>query len=137
MARSITLLLARLAIGVTFLLHGWAKFTSIGISGVSAMFEQAGVPLPALAAPAVALLEVAGGVALIAGAALPVVGALLALDMVGAIVFVHLPNGFFADKGGIELPLVLGAACLALAFTGGGALAADGLWRRRKETVAA
>ncbi|MEU7892875.1 DoxX family protein [Nonomuraea sp. NPDC049152] len=137
MARSITLLLARLAIGATFLIHGWVKFTTMGISGVTALFEQIGVPLPGLAAPAVAVLEVVGGIALIVGAALPVFGVLLALDMVGAIFFVHLPNGFLADKGGIELPLVLGAACLALAFTGGGALAADGLWQRRKEAVAA
>ncbi|MFE3455285.1 DoxX family protein [Nonomuraea sp. NPDC059194] len=137
MAQSITLLLARLAIGVTFLIHGWMKFTTMGISGVTAFFEQIGVPLPGLAAPVVAALEVVGGIALIVGAALPVFGILLALDMVGAIVFVHLPNGFLADKGGIELPLVLGAACLALAFTGGGALAADGLWQRRKQTAAA
>lgn len=137
MARSITLLLARLAVGAAFLIHGWVKFTTMGISGVTAFFEQIGVPLPGLAAPAVAALEVVGGIALIVGAALPVFGLLLALDMVGAIFFVHLPNGFLADKGGIELPLVLGAACLALAFTGGGALAADSLWQRRKETVAA
>ncbi|MFD1938914.1 MULTISPECIES: DoxX family protein [Nonomuraea] len=137
MAQSLTLLLARLAIGVTFLIHGWVKFTTMGVSGVTAFFEQIGVPLPGLAAPAVAVLEVVGGIALIVGAALPVFGVLLALDMVGAIVFVHLPNGFLAEKGGIELPLVLGAACLALAFTGGGALAADRLWQRRKAAVAA
>ncbi|GAA2356741.1 DoxX family protein [Nonomuraea africana] len=136
MAQSIALLLARVAVGVTFLVHGWMKFTTMGIAGTTAFFEQIGIPLPGLAAPAVAVLEVVGGVALIAGAALPVFGVLLALDMVGAILFVHLPNGFLADKGGIEFPLVLGAASLALAFTGGGALAADRLWQRGRTSVA-
>ncbi|GAA2666256.1 DoxX family protein [Nonomuraea recticatena] len=137
MARSITLLLARVAVGVTFLVHGWMKFTSMGISGTTAFFEQVGIPLPGLAAPAVAVLEVVGGIALIVGAALPVFGVLLALNMVGAIVFVHLANGFLADKGGIEFPMALAAACLALAFTGGGALAVDRLWQKSRADVAA
>ncbi|WP_084955306.1 DoxX family protein [Thermoactinospora rubra] len=136
-ARSIALLLARVALGVIFFVHGWMKFTTMGIAGTTAFFEQAGVPLAGLAAPAVAVLEVAGGIALILGAALPVVGVLLALDMAGAIVFVHLGNGFLADKGGYEFVLALAAGSLAVAFSGGGALAADSLWRRRSRATAA
>ncbi|GGP82127.1 DoxX family protein [Streptosporangium pseudovulgare] len=134
--RPFALLLGRIGIGVIFLVHGWQKFTTMGISGTTAFFEQIGIPLPGLAAPAVAVLEVVGGIALIVGAALPVFGVLLALDMIGAIVFVHGANGFAADKGGYEFVLALAAAALAIGFSGGGALAADGLWRRGRRTEA-
>ncbi|MET9066495.1 DoxX family protein [Streptosporangium sandarakinum] len=134
--RPFALLLGRIGIGVIFLVHGWQKFTTMGISGTTAFFEQIGIPLPGLAAPAVAVLEVVGGIALIVGAALPVFGVLLALDMIGAIVFVHGANGFAVDKGGYEFVLALAAAALAIGFSGGGALAADGLWRRGRRTEA-
>ncbi|GIH96494.1 DoxX family protein [Planobispora siamensis] len=133
-ARSIALLLGRVAIGVIFLVHGLTKFTG-GLSGTTAFFEQIGVPLAGVAAPAVAVLEVAGGVALILGAALPIAGTLLALDMVGAIVFVHGANGFMADKGGYEFVLALAAASLMIAFSGGGALSVDGFLQRRRTAV--
>lgn len=131
-ARPVALLIARVAIGVIFLVHGYQKFATMGISGTTKFFESVGIPLAGLAAPAVALLEVVGGLALIVGAALPIAGTLLALNMVGAIVFVHLANGFAADKGGYEFVLALAAGALAVGFTGGGALSVDGALQRRK-----
>lgn len=131
-ARSIVLLLGRVAVGVVFIAHGWSKFADMGISGTTAFFSSIGVPAPGIAAPVVATLELAGGAALVLGVALPVAGTLLALDMIGAIVFVHAPNGLFVDKGGYELVLTLAAASLAIGFTGGGTLAVDNLWRARQ-----
>ncbi|GAA4230277.1 putative oxidoreductase [Streptosporangium album] len=130
--RPIALLVARIAIGVIFSVHGWQKFTTMGLDGTTAFFDSAGIPLAGVAAPVVAVLELIGGIALVLGAALPVAGTLLALDMVGAIVFVHGANGFAADKGGYEFVLALAAGSLAIAFSGGGALAVDSLWQRRR-----
>lgn len=124
-ARNIALLLARVATGVIFLVHGYQKFATMGIAGTTQFFESIGIPLPGVAAPVVAVLEVAGGIALILGVALPVAGTLLALDMVGAILFAHLPAGFSVGEGGYEFVLALAAASLAIGFTGGGALALD------------
>ncbi|MFI6901737.1 DoxX family protein [Nonomuraea sp. NPDC050394] len=134
--RPIVLLLARIAIGAIFLVHGLVKFTG-GIGGTTAFFEQIGIPLPGLAAPVVAVVEVLGGAALILGAGLPIAGVLLALDMLGAAVFVHFANGFFVDKGGFEFVLALAAGALAVGFTGGGALALDSLWQRGRTTTTA
>ncbi|KAB8192785.1 DoxX family membrane protein [Nonomuraea phyllanthi] len=137
-ARPVALLLARIALGVIFLVHGYQKFATMGIAGTTAFFESAGIPLASVAAPVVAALEVAGGLALILGAALPIAGTLLAADMVGAIVFVHGSAGFGAGEGGYEFVLALAAASLAVGFTGGGALALDTiLSRRRTAPVAA
>ncbi|MED7925554.1 DoxX family protein [Nonomuraea sp. LP-02] len=129
-ARPVVLLLARIALGVIFLVHGYQKF-AMGIAGTAEFFAAAGIPLPGLAAPAVAGLEVAGGLALVLGAALPIAGALLALDMIGAIVFVHGPHGLTGD-GGYEFVLALAAASLAVGFTGGGAFALDNALTRRR-----
>ncbi|MFC7107291.1 DoxX family protein [Nonomuraea rubra] len=96
-ARPFALLLARVAIGVIFLVHGYQKFATMGIAGTTKFFESVGIPLAGLAAPAVAVLEVAGGLALILGAALPIAGTLLALDMLGAIAFVHGGNGLAGE----------------------------------------
>ncbi|MDP9841488.1 DoxX family protein [Streptosporangium lutulentum] len=126
------LLLARIGIGAIFLFHGIQKFTTTGIAGVATFFESVGVPLPGVAAPGVAALEVVGGIALILGAALPVFGTLLALDMIGAIVFVHGMNGFVVENGGFEFVLALAAGSLAVGFGGGGAFAVDGMLRQRR-----
>jgi putative oxidoreductase len=42
--------------------------------------------------------------------------------MLGALLFVHLKNGFWAFKNGYEYVLVLLIATLAVAMIGGGAL---------------
>ncbi|GAA2211212.1 hypothetical protein GCM10009850_066710 [Nonomuraea monospora] len=134
-ARPFALLLARVAIGVIFLVHGYQKFATMGIAGTTKFFESVGIPLAGLAAPAVAVLEVAGGLALILGVALPIAGTLLALDMLGAIAFVHGANGL-AGEGGYEFVLALAAASLAVGFTGGGALALDRVLTRRRGATA-
>ncbi len=118
MVKDVTALIGRLGVGIVFIAHGWQKFTEFGLAGTSASFEKMGVPLPTISAWFAAIVELAGGVALVAGVALPVVGLLLAVDMLGAWVIVHLPNGLLG-QGGSELVIVLGAAALALGFNGG------------------
>lgn len=54
----------------------------------------------------------------------------LALDVLTATLLVHVKNGLFAQNGGYELTLLLGAACLALASLGSGALALDNRFRQ-------
>lgn len=138
-ARSLALLAGRVVVGAIFVAHGWQKFADMGIAGTTKFFESSGIPLAGIAAPGVAVLEVVGGLALILGALLPLFGTLLALDMIGAIVFVHGSNGFFATEGGYEFVLALAAASLVIGFSGGGALAVDKLWlgRTKQESAAA
>jgi putative oxidoreductase len=84
-----------------------------------------GVPLPTVSAYYATFVELVGGIALILGLALPLVGVLIALDMAGALVLVHLPNGLFAADGGYELVLAIGVGALVLAGAGSGRLGID------------
>ena len=99
--------------------------------------EAKDFPAAQISAPLVAGLELAGGIALILGVLTRVVAALLALNMLGALVLVHAAAGVFADKGGYELVLLLAAAALALALTGAGRLSVDrALFGRRNSRLA-
>jgi putative oxidoreductase len=119
--------LLRVMVGLTFFMHGQQKLFGMGIDGVGGFFASLGIPAPALAAVVVSLIETVGGLALILGVLTRLAGVLLAADMLVALLVVHWPNGFYAGEGGVELVLVLGAAALALAVTGPGAMALDNL----------
>jgi putative oxidoreductase len=137
--QDVALLIGRVALGVVLIAHGWQKFFSYGISGVAANFDTMGVPLPAASATFAAVVELVGGILLIIGLAVPLIGLLVAIDMAGALLFVHAPNGVFVDGGGYELVLVIGALAVVFAGLGAGAYAIDRLipTRSRRSAVAA
>jgi putative oxidoreductase len=92
------------------------------------MFAHLGIPT--FLAPIVALIEFFGGLALVLGIGTRVAAALIAADMIGAIVIVHGKNGFFLPAG-YEYALTLLAANVAQILTGPGALALDSLFNRK------
>jgi putative oxidoreductase len=102
----------------------------VGIDGVTGAFTQMGIPFPHLSAYLAASAEFFGGLALLLGfftrfAAIPV-----AVTMIVAILQVHLKGGFFAPEG-VEYPLTLLVANIALIVAGGGAFALDNLLLKR------
>ena len=114
-ARDIVMLIARIGLGVIFLAHGWQKFTEWTIAGTTQSFTEMGVPAAAVSAPFSTFVELIGGALLILGALTPIVGALLAANMIGALVIVHAQAGVFVDQGGWELVVALAAGALPLA----------------------
>ena len=129
--RDLAALIGRVGLGVIFMVHGYQKFTQWGIDGTSATFAQMGVPAPMLSAWYAGVIELVGGAALVIGFALPVAGVLLALDMAGALVIVHLSHGFFTASNGYEYVLAPGVASLGIGFNGG-AFALDRLLFRNR-----
>lgn len=140
LVRDLGLLIARVALGVVFVAHGWQKVHDIGVAGVSANFRGMGVPLPDIAGPFVAYLELIGGILLIIGLLTPLAGVLLAIDMGVAAYLAHIPQGLLVDQGGWELVGALGAGALALAAAGAGRISVDhalGGGRGRRRSSAA
>lgn len=122
---SLGLLVLRVVVGAIFAAHGAQKIFEFTLPGTIASFTAMGAPLPAIAAPFVAFLELGGGILLALGFFTRVVGVLLAINMTVALVLVHLPAGLWVGNGGYEFVAVLGAAALALALIGAGRFSLD------------
>jgi putative oxidoreductase len=114
----LALLILRVVLGIIMVYHGWPKVTDL--AGTIENMTGMGIPAPALAAIFTAVVEFVGGLLILVGAFTDIVGLMFAIDMVGAIIFVHAKNGFSVAKGGVEWPLLLLAAALAIALAGAG-----------------
>ena len=124
------LLVLRLVLGGSFLLHGSQKlFGVFGGKGMGTLVQLVGTfglpGPPALWAWLAALAELVGGLAVVLGVLTEFGAAAIAADMIVAIWKVHGKNGFFATQGGYEYNLLILAVCAALILAGPGWLA---LW---------
>ncbi|MBP0725730.1 DoxX family protein [Bacillus sp. RG28] len=110
-------LVLRLVLGITFFIHGFAKFQG-GIENVAGWFSSMG--LPGFMAYAIATIELVGGIALILGLGTRVISTLFVFVMLGAIIKVKLAAGFMGDgkTAGYELELVLLAIAVYLVVCG-------------------
>jgi putative oxidoreductase len=127
----LALLILRVIVGIVFIAHGSQKLFVFGVAGTQGAFAQMGAPAPAVTAVLIMAIEILGGLALIIGllARLAAIG--LVIDMLGAMLIVHLKNGFFLPTG-VEFALTLMTVALAIAIAGPGAYSADGAIARRR-----
>jgi putative oxidoreductase len=116
-------LLLRVSLGALFLAHVSLKVFVFTIPGFVGYMGSLG--FPAIFAYAVIALEFLGGLALIVGIYAPLVALVLAVEMLGTIVFAHGANGwlFTNQGGGWEFPALWTVALVALYLLGDGALA--------------
>ena len=132
----------RLIIGYGFMAHGWAKL-SRGPAGFAKLLEQIGAPLPEVAAWVSTLIELLGGLAILAGAFVAAVSIPLIVMMLVAMFTVHLRYGFSAintigltadgprfGPPGYEVNLLYIAGLLALILGGAGPFSIDRLLAR-------
>ncbi|MBC8078453.1 MAG: DoxX family protein [Chloroflexales bacterium] len=124
---SITVL--RVLLGLTFVLHGLPKFSNL--AGFSGFVGSLGMPAPL--AVLIPVLEVGGGLLLIAGLATRWVSLLFVLLMLATTLLVKLSVGFIAPGNapgtGAELDLLLAAGAFVLFCYGAGKLALDDVVR--------
>jgi putative oxidoreductase len=139
----------RLVIGYGFVAHGWAKL-SRGPAGFARLLEQIGAPLPEVTAWVSTLVELLGGLAILAGVFVTAVSLPLIVMMLVALFTVHLRYGFSAvntigltadgpqfGPPGYEVNLLYIAGLLALILGGAGPLSIDRLLARSKRGPAA
>ncbi len=127
------LLVLRVALGIVFVMHGGQKAFVFGHAGVTGAMAALGLPLPGLSAALITIVELGGGMALLAGAFTRVAALLIAGAMGVATVTAHLANGFFMPTG-YEFTLTLMLASLALLMTGPGGYSVDAAVSRPKQT---
>jgi putative oxidoreductase len=116
-------LLLRLTLGGLFLAHAALKLFVFTPAGTAQFFGSLG--LPPVLAYATMTAEVIGGIALIAGLQTRLVAIALTPILLGAIVTVHGPAGFFFTdtNGGWEYPAFWIVALIVQALLGDGAYA--------------
>jgi len=118
-AVDVSLLVARVTVGVIFAAHGSQKlFGAFAGPGLAATVDMLG-PIGYL----VTIGEFFGGLGLIAGFLCRFSAASLIVIMVGAIVKVHGEKGFFLQNGGFEYNLVLIGLLATILIAGPGRLA--------------
>ncbi|MFI5756401.1 DoxX family protein [Streptomyces sp. NPDC051569] len=136
--RDLGLLALRLGAGAVLAAHGTQKlfgwFGGGGINGTGQAFESMGFRPGRATALASGLGEAGGGALLALGLATPVAGAAAAGAMAGA-ASVHVPNGFFSQKGGLEFPGVLGWTAASLGVTGAGRYSLDHVTGHRLDRI--
>ena len=130
--------LLRTSLGAMYLAHSIAlKLLTFGLPGTARFFESVGLPGPLAYLTFVA--EAIGGVMLVLGVQARWVALALVPFLAGAILVVHLPNGwvFTAPGGGWEYPVFLLFVSIAQALLGDGAFALSpsiALLRRAERT---
>jgi len=137
----------RLIVGGGFVAHGYAKIAK-GPDHFFAILHALGVPAPEIMGWATILIEVVGGLAVLAGAFVGVASVPMAAILLVAVVTVHLPYGFSSIKllavttagpqfgpPGYEVDLLYIACLAALVLGGSGPFSVDGFRARRAKTA--
>jgi putative oxidoreductase len=127
-------LILRVIAGLVIFPHGAQKllgwFGGHGFNGTIGFFTDT-MGVPAIIAILVILCESLGSLALIAGFATRFMAAGLAMVMIGAVIMVHMGNGFFMNWSGkqggegYEYHLLLIGICAALVISGAGKWSVD------------
>jgi putative oxidoreductase len=138
----------RLIAGYGFMAHGYAKLLN-GPAHFGDILHNLGVPAPLFMGWTTILVELVGGLAVLAGAFVPLASVPMAVVLLVAALTVHLPYGFSSIKlqavtasgarfgpPGYETDLLYLACLAALVFGGSGPWSVDGLLARRRDEAA-
>ncbi len=129
---NLAILVLRLVIGITFILHGGQKlfglFGGDGLNGTAGFFASLGANPGSLWAVVVGVVEFFGGIALVVGLLSRLASLALIVDMVAAVIFFKVPSGFYFFEGphpSWEYNLTMIAALLVLVLIGAGRFSAS------------
>lgn len=140
-------LFLRLIVGSGFIVHGYAKI-SRGTRGFEKLLMQTRVPFPHMNAMVVPFIELAGGIAILAGIYVSIVAVPLIITMLVAMFTVQVHYGFspvntigLTPTGpkfgppGYEINLLYIAGLISLIFTGAGIFSVDRWMKHQKKRL--
>ena len=115
-------LVLRVVLGTIFVVHGSGKVANLGatIEGMSAALG-----ISSFTVFMVSMTELIGGLALILGLFTRLAAFAIASLMLGAVMLIHAPNGFFLKNHGYEYNLALLGMAASIMITGAGRYSID------------
>jgi putative oxidoreductase len=119
--------LVRVVVGIMFLMHVSGKFKAGAAAVAANVLAKNGIEPALMWTYVIIFLETVGGLCLIVGLFTRFFAAALAIEMLIALLAVHLAKGYAAGGGGYEYVLLIGAVCLTIAIRGGGPYSVDRL----------
>jgi putative oxidoreductase len=115
--------LLRLVLGIVYIMHAYLAVVVYGPAGMIDYQAKNGVPYAEIGTWYLIVAHGLGGILLVLGLFTRLAALANVPVMLGALLFVHFKNGFWAFKNGYEYVLVLVVVSLAVGMIGGGALA--------------
>ncbi len=132
MIEDLGMLAARVVVGLGYASHGAQKafgwFDGPGPEGAAKFMESLGFFPGAQYAAVASYGEIGAGLMIALGLGGPIGPAVVLAGMIVAQTTVHAKNGFYADKGGIEVGVLYSSAALTYASTGYGGASLDRLF---------
>jgi putative oxidoreductase len=120
------LLLIRLSLGITMILHGWNHWQGGGkIPGTAGWFESMGLRNGVMQAWASVITELSAGAGLVVGLLTPFACAATVGTMAVAFTIAHRKNGFFVFKDGYEYVGMIAVFAISLGAIGPGQASLD------------
>ncbi|MXW42625.1 MAG: DoxX family protein [Acidimicrobiia bacterium] len=118
-AMNLAILILRVGIGGTLVMHGYGKvFQGGGISGTAGWFDSMGMKPGKVHAWMAALIEIGAGVLVVLGLFTSLAAAAMVGVMVVAAWTVHRHNGFMIMREGWEYTFVLAVVAIGIAMLG-------------------
>jgi len=112
----------RLFLGVIYVMHAYLALVVYGPNGMVQFQRSHGIPFPEVGVWYLIIAHGVGGILLLLGILVRWAALVNIPIMLGALIFVHLGQGFFMSKGGgYEYALLVLGATIAQAFLGAGA----------------
>jgi putative oxidoreductase len=122
----VSLLLLRIALGIVFVFHGGQKlFGWFGGPGMQGFVKYMPAHLPPVFAYLVAIGEFFGGLGLLVGLLTRIAALGPIASMTGAVLLVHMKNGFSMQHQGFEYPFTLLLVAIAVLVSGPGRYSLD------------
>jgi putative oxidoreductase len=122
----VALLLIRVVVGVTMIVHGYNHWRGGGkIAGTGRWFAGLGLKYGVLQAWMSVVTEIGAGFLLVLGFLTPLAAAAIISVMLVAGLLAHRKNGFFVFKEGYEYVLLIAVVCLVLGALGPGHFSVD------------
>ncbi len=134
-SRDWALLILRVALGITLIVHGYPKLLDAGPAVFARYLRIQHIPAPLLSAWFMALVEFVGGLALVAGFQVTYAGWAAAVERVFIAWFFKMSRnvGFVAARGvGWEFDFVLLGMAVAVALLGPGAVTLESFLKSRR-----